>query len=500
MADQKISEFREVTSLEDTDFLTAVEPGAPNENTIIQKGALGFSKATELNTHKTSADHDGRYYTEAETDAIIAGIPAGPEGPEGPPGPQGDPGQDGADSTVPGPQGPEGPEGPQGTQGPAGPTGAEGPKGDKGDTGNTGPEGPEGPTGPQGEAGSGVTIIGTDTYANIIAIVDANSGDMWIVSEDDPPNAMAGDGLTWDGAQWTNVGPIRGPEGPKGDTGDQGLQGAPGAEGPQGEQGPAGPEGPEGLQGPKGDTGDTGPQGLQGEQGIQGPQGDTGPEGPQGLKGDTGDTGPQGPDGPIGPQGLPGDKGDTGDTGPEGPVGAEGPEGPQGLPGAKGDTGDTGPQGPDGPEGPQGIQGEQGVKGDIGDTGPEGPPGPVNLDDVPVDGAIDSAITSNWAWDHQYTYQAAHGWTATNTGVWAVIEGRPPTRMYALNTNVTFTDSLNEGESALYGVGNTLLYTITWPSMTWVGQPPQYLSDATNWFCFWKIDSVLFGKHLGHNV
>ena len=96
---------------------------------------------------------------------------------------------------------------------------------------------------------------------------------------------------TWDGDQWVNLGPIRGPEGPEGPMGPQGLQG---------------------------EQGETGPQGPQGEQGLQGEVGPQGPEGEQG------DIGPQGPEGPAGPQG---------ETGPEGPPGADGIDGQDGEPG-----------------------------------------------------------------------------------------------------------------------------------------------------------------------
>lgn len=60
-------------------------------------------------------DHDDRYYTKAEVDALIVANP-GPQGVAGPPGPQG-------------PQGEVGPAGEQGPEGPAGPSGPPGPPG-----------------------------------------------------------------------------------------------------------------------------------------------------------------------------------------------------------------------------------------------------------------------------------------------------------------------------------------------------------------------------------
>ena len=105
--------------------------------------------------------------------------------------------------------------------------------------------GPVGPEGPQGDPGSSIVIKGTDTWANISAIASPGTNDMWILAADDAaapdrPNGTggeAGDGVVWDGAQWTNVGPIRGPDGPSGSDGQDG------ATGPEGPQGPTGPRG-----------------------------------------------------------------------------------------------------------------------------------------------------------------------------------------------------------------------------------------------------------------
>lgn len=86
------------------------------------------------------------------------------------------------------------------------------PKGDTGDTGDTGP------------AGSGVTILGSDTGANII-LKSGSAGDMWIstdtgTNDDGGTEIQEGDGVVYDGADWLTVGPIRGPQGIKGDQGD----------------------------------------------------------------------------------------------------------------------------------------------------------------------------------------------------------------------------------------------------------------------------------------
>lgn len=138
--------------------------------------------------------------------------------------------------------------------------GAVGPRGATGATGPTGPMGPPGPVGATGPSGTAITIRGSDTYANVTAIPDPDTGDLWILT-DDSGGGNAGDGLMWDGGDWINVGPVRGPEGPEGPQGEQGEPGVDGIDGTNGVDGATGPAGP---------TGPTGPEGPQGEPGIAG--------------------------------------------------------------------------------------------------------------------------------------------------------------------------------------------------------------------------------------
>jgi len=124
----------------------------------------------------------------------------------------------------------------------------------------------------------------------------------------------------YNGAGWTKIDGVAGPQGEQGPAGPQGLAGADGEDGAQGPKGNTGPAGPQGLagadgedgaQGPIGNTGPAGIQGPPGDQGVQGIQGETGPAGPQGLAGADGADGAQGPAGP---------QGETGAQGPEGPL------------------------------------------------------------------------------------------------------------------------------------------------------------------------------------
>ena len=107
----------------------------------------------------------------------------------------------------------------------------------------------------------------------------------------------------WDGAAWTKIDGVAGPQGTDGADGNDGLQGETGLAGPAGADGtngndgaagPAGPAGADGNDGATGATGADGAAGADGPAGIQGAQGEAGPQGIQGIQGETGIAGPQG--------------------------------------------------------------------------------------------------------------------------------------------------------------------------------------------------------------
>lgn len=230
------------------------------------------------------------------TGPIGATGPKGDTGLKGDRGPQGDQGIQGltgpkGSTGLQGEVGPrgntglQGQQGPQGGIGPQGDQGSLGPKGDQGIQGVVGPKGDQGIQGPQGvkgDQGAGVTIKGSRaTPADLPATGNA-AGDTYIMTTSGTGFA-AGDGYSYTGSAFLNVGQIRGPQGVQGVKGDTGTQGAKGDTGAQGVQGP---------------QGDTGAQGIQGNQGIQGVKGD---------KGDKGDTGAQGATGATGAAGTPAD-------------------------------------------------------------------------------------------------------------------------------------------------------------------------------------------------
>lgn len=140
-----------------------------------------------------AADHNQIIAKIQEIESYVLSLPGGLQGPKGEKGDKGDTVNNGA-------EGPEGPQGPQGDPGPPGADGADG---------APGADGADGATGPQG---IGLTAkAGVDLIADLPA--SGNSiGDLRIVQED-------GDWYAWEGAVWTNVGQIVGPEGPTGPAG-----------------------------------------------------------------------------------------------------------------------------------------------------------------------------------------------------------------------------------------------------------------------------------------
>ncbi len=95
-----------------------------------------------------------------------------------------------------------------------------------GPTGNTGATGPTGPTGSQGTS---INVIGTVADTGSLPPTGATN-DAYIVTAD-------GDLYIWDGAAWTSVGQIVGPQGPTGPQGNTGATGLTGATGPTGPTG-----------------------------------------------------------------------------------------------------------------------------------------------------------------------------------------------------------------------------------------------------------------------
>lgn len=65
-----------------------------------------------------------------------------------------------------------------------------------------------------------------------------------------------------------------------------------------------------------------------------------------------------------------------------------------------------------------------------------------------------------------------------------------------LSANTTFTDSLADGDQVLLHISGGDTYTVTWPTMTWVGggEPTLTSGDAIG---VYKIGSTLYGIYVG---
>jgi len=170
----------------------------------------------------------------------------------------------------------------------------------------------------------------------------------------------------WDGAAWTKIDGVAGP---------QGTNGTDGADGTNGVDGTNGADGVDGAQGP---IGLTGAAGVDGTNGTDGADGTNGLDGLPGAAGVDGTNGTDGADGTNGLDGLPGAAGVDGTNGTDG---ADGTNGLDGLPGAAGIDGTNGSDGVDGTngtdgadgvDGSNGIDGAQGAQGDTGIQGING--------------------------------------------------------------------------------------------------------------------------------
>lgn len=70
------------------------------------------------------------------------------------------------------------------------------------------------------------------------------------------------------------------------------------------------------------------------------------------------------------------------------------------------------------------------------------------------------------------------------------------TQSKTMAANTTFTDSLATGESIVLMLSGGDTYTVTYPTITWVGGAAPTLT-ATDALVFWKVGSTLYGAYIG---
>ena len=96
-------------------------------------------------------------------------------------------------------------------------------------------------------------------------------------------------------------------------------------------------------------------------------------------------------------------------------------------------------------------------------------------------GVVETTTTVTYAASIALTYDNGSIQTVTLTG------------------NVTFTDSLADGESIVLMLNAGASYTVTFPTMTWVssGGNAAPTLTANDTIVFWKIGSTLYGAYAG---
>ena len=176
----------------------------------------------------------------------------------------------------------------------------------------------------------------------------------------------------------------------------------------------------------------------------------------------------------------------------------------------------------------------------------------VAIDDTPVDGVTNEAISSNWAYDHNAaTGNSAHvpaagssGEFLAHNGAWATPTDatKMPLTGGTFTGSVTFEDAINENvfaitdaTSPVFEPNNGMLQTwtlntgsvsgtrtpsdsiaagqsmllmvddgdgsdaITWPSTTWVGgSAPTLATSGYTVIELWKVASTLYAAHVGN--
>lgn len=70
---------------------------------------------------------------------------------------------------------------------------------------------------------------------------------------------------------------------------------------------------------------------------------------------------------------------------------------------------------------------------------------------------------------------------------------------WALAGNSTPVDTLTSGQSMTLMIDDGSAYTITWPTMTWVGgSAPTLATTGYTIITLWKVGTTLYGAHAGN--
>lgn len=72
-----------------------------------------------------------------------------------------------------------------------------------------------------------------------------------------------------------------------------------------------------------------------------------------------------------------------------------------------------------------------------------------------------------------------------------------------LAANTTFTESLEDGQSVIVRLEGGATYTVTYPTMTWIGSGGNVaptLNGTKDTIVFWKESSTLYGAYVGYGA
>jgi hypothetical protein len=70
---------------------------------------------------------------------------------------------------------------------------------------------------------------------------------------------------------------------------------------------------------------------------------------------------------------------------------------------------------------------------------------------------------------------------------------------WALTANSVPVDTLTTGQSMTLMIDDGSAYTITWPTMTWVGgSAPTLATSGYTVITLWKVGTTLYGAHAGN--
>jgi hypothetical protein len=109
---------------------------------------------------------------------------------------------------------------------------------------------------------------------------------------------------------------------------------------------------------------------------------------------------------------------------------------------------------------------------------------------------LTNKTVTNLVFDGNYTEEI---FALGTTGTIALDPANGTIQTSALTGNTTFTDSVSAGQSIVLMLTNGASYTVTFPTMTWVGSGGNVAPTLTagDTIVFWKVSTTLYGAYAG---